>query len=188
MKLVIGKGHLAKSLKEKWPDLQLVGRPEFDLSDQTGCDKLFDQYPNPSLLINTIGCISENVWQNFVVNFVAPAYLTTKYIQVPNCHIINISSSSAWWPSFPGLDFKNFSYKIAKESLSQFGRHINRIIVNDQNGVVVSTIEPGRFISPMSGYTGRDIEDIVSCVALVMEKRFHHLSLLNVPVQSNPKS
>ena len=178
MMLIIGKGHLAQALQSKWPDACVVGRPEFDFAYQADCDRLVAQFPTPDVVINTLGCITDNIWHNLTVNFVAPAYITSCYAHNTQCHIINISSASAWWPSFPGMDLAQFSYKAAKESLSQFGRHMNRITIDDDSKALVSTVEPGRFQSPMSNWTGREISDIVDCVQLVIDRRLQHISLV----------
>lgn len=176
MMLIIGKGHLARALQVRWPDACLVGRPEYDFACQADCDRLVKQFPAPDVVINTLGCITDNVWHNLTVNFVAPAYITSCYVNHASCHIINISSASAWWPSFPGLDIEKFSYKAAKESLSQFGRHLNRMTIDTDDKALISTIEPGRFQSPMSNWSGRDISDVVDCVQLVIDRRLQQVS------------
>ena len=176
MMLVIGKGHLARALHRQWPDSSLVGRPEYDFSLQSACDQLVADHPDPTVIINTLGCITNDIWQNLTVNLLAPVYITAKYMHLADCHIINISSASSWWPSHPDLDIMRFSYNMAKESLSQFGRHINRITIDKPSSATVSTIEPGKFQSPMSNFTGFDVDHIVSCVQLILEKKIHHLS------------
>ena len=176
MMLIIGKGRLARALEVKWSRAVLVGRPEFDFARQDDCDSMVSQYPTPKIVINTLGCITDNIWQNITVNLLAPVYLTSCYVHLSGCHIINISSASAWWPSYPGMALQSFSYKMAKESLSQFGRHINRINVDDPSKALVSTIEPGRFKTPMSNFTGREVQDVVDCVELVIARRIQHIS------------
>ena len=90
--------------------------------------------------------------------------------------MINISSASAWWVSYPGLSTSRFAYNIAKESLSNFGKHTNRITVDDGSKGTLTTIEPGRFQSKMSHFQGQDVENIVDCVELAMTKKLQHIS------------
>jgi len=178
MTLIIGKGGLAQGLLQHWPDATLVGRPEFDFSTQQDCDRLVQLHPNPGLVINTLGCITDDVWQNLTVNLVAPAYLTTQYLDCQDCHVVNISSASAWWPSYPGLDPRRFSYNFAKESLSNWGRHINRITIDSPSKALVTTVEPGRFKTRMSGWTGQEVSAIVDSVVLAVERRLQQVSCI----------
>jgi hypothetical protein len=177
MILILGKGALAQCLKTALPDAILLGRPEFDFAKQEDCDLLIQQYPTPRCIINTVGVIDDDIWTNLVTNFVFPAYITMKYLENSSCHIINISSASAWWPSYPGLDFKRFSYNVAKESLSQVGKHLNRIVVDDPDKLV-TTVEPGKFVSKMSQYQGQHIEKIVNCIISTIDNKSHHISLI----------
>ena len=174
--LIVGKGGLAQALQKRGTDSHLVGRPEFDFSTQHDCDRMVEQYPCPNIVINTLGCITNNIWTNLTVNLIAPVYITSRYLHLADCHIINISSASAWWPSFPDLALQQFSYKMAKESLSQFGRHINRITIDNDSKALVSTLEPGRFKTQMSDFRGRDIDDVVTWVEIVIDQRLQHLS------------
>jgi len=98
MMLIIGKSTIGEALQRKWTDSLIVERPEYDFSCHSDCDRLVSDYPSPNVVINTLGCNGHDVWNNLVINFVAPVYLTTKYLSVTGCHIINISNASAWWP------------------------------------------------------------------------------------------
>lgn len=178
MILILGKGALAQAIGTRFNDAVLLGRPEFDFALKTDCDRLIQQYPAPDCLINTVGAMGEDLWQNLTVNFVSPCYIAMHYIDRTQCHVINISSASAWWVSYPGLSTTRFSYNIAKESLSNFGQHINRITINDSSKGSLTTIEPGRFQSKMSNWQGQDIENIVDCVALAMTKKLQHISCI----------
>jgi len=177
MILILGKGTLAQTLHDTIPNSIMVGRPEFDFAFQDQCDLLIEKYPNPRCVINTVGVISDNTWINLVTNFVSPSYITMRYLENSPCHIINISSASAWWPSHPGLDFKRFSYNISKESLSNLGKHLNRIVIDDPNKQI-TTVEPGKFISKMSHHQGQDIQDIVNCILMSIDNKIHHISLI----------
>ena len=177
MILILGTGGLAQAIQKHFPDALLLGRPTYDFSKQADCDRLIDLYPDPKYLINTVGALTKDVWTNLTVNFTAPTYIATRYLSQSQCHIINIGSASAWWPSYPGLAMDRFSYNLAKESLNNFGQHVNRIYVNSNR--CLTTIEPGRFASKMSNYeTGLEIQDIVNCVKMAMDHRMQQISLI----------
>jgi hypothetical protein len=176
MILVLGKGQLAQSIKTRFEDAILVGRPEYDFARKLDCDRLFQQYPTPSYVINTVGTMGDDVWDNLMANFVSPCYIAAHYIDQTQCHVINISSASAWWVSYPGLSLERFSYNIAKESLSNFGKHMNRITIDDCTKGSLTTIEPGMFQSKMSNFRGQDIQNIVDCIELAMSKKLQHMA------------
>lgn len=180
MILILGKGSLGQALLSKITGSILVGRPEFDFANKQDCDKFIQVYPNPTHIINTIGVLDRNdIWNNLISNFVVPCYLSAWYVDNTRCHVINISSASAWWPSYPGLDFARFSYNLAKESLSNFGRHVNRITVDDNTKGLLTTIEPGVFKSKMSGFRGQEVDHIADCVQLAMDKKLQHISAIH---------
>lgn len=182
MILLLGNSDLANALVQDLGSLHdciIAGRPEYDFSLQTDCDRILVDYAQPDIVINTMATISADWWQNLVVDFVAPCYLTLKYYQqLTHGHIINISSASAWWPSYPDLNFDRFTYNMGKESLSQFGKHLNRIVIDQEKSVTVSTIEPGLFQSRMSRHQGMDIGLIVDCVKHVIDHKAQHISLV----------
>ena len=179
MILITGKSTLANAIAQHLDNCTVVGRPDYDFTQQADCDQLINDFPNPNVLINTFGTTSGTSWQSMVTNFVAPVYLTEKYYnKLTNGHIINISSASAWWPSYPGITPNRFFYGISKLSLSEFGRQFNRSIIDDQKAVTVTTIEPGKFISPMSNYTGLEVDKIVDTIKAVIDSRYHHVSIV----------
>ena len=188
MILIIGKGCLGTALSNALPDCAVIGRPEFDLTSQADCDAIVKQYPLPDVVINTVGVIADNLWASMLVNFVAPSYITMKYVQtLDKGHIINISSASAWWPSHPGLSLTRFTYNISKESFSKFSQHINRVYVNDNRDLVITNVEPGAFQSSMSNYSGMEIDKIVNIVKFAIEQKVQQVSLIknNVSIQTN---
>ena len=68
--------------------------------------------------------------------------------------IINISSSAALWVSYPDIDQSRLCYNISKEAVSNFGRHFNRAVVEQDKPVAITTIEIGKFKSKMNNYSG----------------------------------
>jgi short-subunit dehydrogenase len=164
MILILGNGSLAQSLEKILSDTKIVGRPEYDFSKQQDCDKLVETY-SPDVIINTVGIITENYWETLNTNYVSSVYLTVKFYEKLDCvHIINISSASAFWPSYPGIDNKRFCYNISKEALTSFGRFMNRKIIDDKyKQITVTTIEPGSFSSKLNNFTtGRLTADRVA--------------------------
>ena len=155
MILIIGKSTLAGELSTLLPNAVVVGRPEYDLLTQKSCDQLIDQY-TPSLVINT-HAVNENhsAWDILTVNYTSIVYLTLGFYEKMGAgHIINISSTSTYWPSHPGINSGRLCYNISKESLSAFGKHINRAIIDQKDKPIISTIELGKFNSKFNKFSG----------------------------------
>ena len=167
--LILGKGDLAEKVHKMLPGSCMVGRPEFDLSNKSHCDSLINQF-DPTTVINTVAVNEHHdTWNILQTNYVSQVYLTMRWLEKNNpVHIINISSASSYWASWPNINEGRLVYNISKESLSQFGKHVNRMIV-DQNTHTVSTIELGSFASKFNNYTGgmtlqRAADLVVECV------------------------
>jgi short-subunit dehydrogenase len=179
MILITGKSDLATAIANKLTDCIIVGRPEYDFSKKEDCDKLLRDFPKPDVVINTFGVITDDCWTSITVNYLSPLYITSQYYNLLNKgHIINISSASSWWPTYPGIEDERLYYGIAKRSLSEFGQQFNRAKVDDLTDVCVTTIEPGKFISKMSKNQGIDIDKVVSTIEYVILTRAHHVSLI----------
>ena len=166
MILILGKGDLAQVIQNKLPGSICVGKPEFDFSQQHECDRLINTYM-PSVVINTVGVNQHSdLWNILTVNYTSSVYLTLGfYDKMDRGQIINISSASALWASYPNIDTGRFVYNISKENLSTFGRHFNRKIVDDNKNVIVSTAEIGKFPSKFNNYQpGTDIGAVADVI------------------------
>lgn len=155
MILILGKSTLAKQLEKILPNVEIVGRPEYDLAVKADCDRLVADY-QPSVVINTQGVFdSDDAWKTLQTNYVGVVYLTMEfYNKMSQGHIINISSAATLWTSYPNITESRLVYNISKEALSSFGRHFNRAIVDQDKPVSVSTIEIGKFNSRINNYSG----------------------------------
>ena len=153
MILILGKGDLASAIKLVRPDAICVGRPEYDLTSQADCDRLIADY-SPTVVINTVAVNqTHNAWELLTVNFTAAVYITLGfYEKMTQGQIINISSASTLWVSYPDIPTGRFCYNLSKDALSNFGRHFNRKIVDHSKNIVVSTIEVGKFPSKFNSY------------------------------------
>lgn len=179
MILIIGKGDLAKTLSTVI-DAELVGRPEYDFSKQQDCDLLVNNY-SPSVIINTLGILGADYWEILTVNYVSVTYLTLKfYEKLDKAHIINISSASVYWPSYPNIPSNRFCYNMSKEALSSFGKNFNRKIIDDANKeVTISTFEPGKFNSKMNNYSGgMDINYIADKISHIITHPVTSMSII----------
>ena len=179
MILIIGKSDLAKTLSTTI-NAEVVGRPEYDFSKQQDCDLLVNNY-SPSVIINTLGILSEDYWEILAVNYVSVAYLTLKfYEKLDTAHIINISSASVYWPSYPDIPSNRLCYNLSKEALSSFGKHFNRKIIDDTNKeIIISTFEPGKFNSKMNNYSGgMDIDYIADKIIHIIDKPVTSMSVI----------
>ena len=181
MILIVGKSSLTNALVERFGADQcvVVGRPEYDFSQQQDCDRLLSDYPQPQIVINTIGGITDDYWNNMVINFVSPAYITMKYCDtMSHGHIINIGSASAWWPSWPELPFKRLTYNISKENLARFNLHVNRVQCDHNKNLSVSIVEPGRFQGKMSNWQGMPVDAVVDCIEQVINTKVQQISII----------
>jgi hypothetical protein len=179
MILLTGKSDLAFAIASRLGNCTIVGRPEYDFSNKEDCDQLLLDFPDPNIVINTFGVISTDCWNSITVNYLAPVYLTTQYYNLLTTgHIINISSASSWWPSYPGISEERLYYGLAKHSLSEFGQQFNRAKIDTSKNVCVTTIEPGVFSSKMSGHKGMDIDKIVAVVEQAILCRMQQVSLI----------
>lgn len=177
MILITGKSTLAYELNKHLQDCIIVGKPEYNFSLQRDCDRLIQDYPTPEIIINTFATIEADAWNSLITNYVAPVYLTSKYYDnLLQGHIINISSVSAWWSSFPNISDKRFFYSISKYNLSEFGKQYNRKNIDNDKNVVVSTVEVGKFESKLSQFTGCQIDKVIEQIKFVIETKCHHIS------------
>jgi short-subunit dehydrogenase len=170
MILILGKGTLATALHNRLPSSLLVGRPDFDFQNQNDCDRLVEQYM-PTVVINTAALNQQHdPWSILTTNYTSPVYLTLRfYEKMLQGQIINISSASALWPSFPGINSERLCYNISKESLSMFGRHFNRKIVDDGKPIVITTVELGKFPSKFNDFQdGMSVNTAVSVIESVI--------------------
>lgn len=154
MILILGKSNLAQAIQNLVP-ATIVGRPQYDFSLQKDCDRVIQDH-NPTVVINTHALNeNNNAWDILTVNYTSMVYLTLGfYEKLGQGHIINISSTSSYWPSYPGIDTGRLCYNISKESLSAFGKHFNRACVDYQGKSIISTIELGKFNSKFNNFGG----------------------------------
>lgn len=180
MILIIGKGTLGSALHDHFSGSLLVGRPEFDLSLQTDCDRLVASYA-PKIVINTVAVNqSHDPWEILTVNFTSVVYLTLKFYEKMGAgHLINISSASTLWVSYPGIDTGRLCYNISKENLSQFGKHFNRKIVDENKSLVLSTLEVGKFPSRFNNnQPGMPVNKIVNLVDDIIQNPAQQVTVI----------
>jgi short-subunit dehydrogenase len=194
MIMILGESDLSKSIKNDifQEDCIIIGKSSgYDFTKKEDCDKLISLYgEKTTLLINTIGMIpnkKEEHWDSFLVNYVAPCYLTTNFFtkMLNNSQIINISSASAWWISYPDMNLNRFVYNTSKSALSEFNKNFNRVIVDSEKNITITTIEPGAFKSKMSGNKGMTIDKIVNLVRYAIDGKLQHISLVRDPLPAD---
>jgi len=152
MILILGKSTLSYELEQIIPNCVIVGKPEYDFSKQEDCDRLISNF-SPKVVINTVGVMSDDLWNVLVTNYVGVAYVSLKfYEKIKNLQIINISSASTHWVSYPDINTSRLCYNISKESLTNFGSHMIRKTANNLD-FKITTIEPGKFSSKMNNHT-----------------------------------
>ena len=175
MILILGKGTLAQAIHKKTKDSICVGRSEFDFSSKADCDRLIDSF-NPSVVINTVALNENNdIWDILTTNYTSLTYLTFKfYDKMSSGLIVNISSASTLWVSYPNISSHRLVYNLSKESVSNFVRHFNRSIVDHDKNVTICVAELGRFPSKFNNYqTGTDVNVMAD----------HIIDIINNPKQ-----
>jgi hypothetical protein len=180
MILILGKGTLAQAVHAKVNNSICVGRPEYDFSSKTDCDRLIDQY-DPLIVVNTVAVNqTNNIWDILVTNYVSSSYITAMFSQkMNNGLIINVSSASTMWVSYPGIDTNRMFYNLSKQSLSDFGRHWQRKTVDDNNGPTLCTIELGKFPSKFNNYQeGTDVDIMAGHVVDVINNPKQHVTIV----------
>ena len=180
MILILGNSDLGSAIQKLIPTAIILGRPKIDIRSQEDCDLIVNTY-DPTVVINTIGILqNSNPWDILLTNYVAGVYLTLEfYEKMQFGQIINISSASTYWPSYPGIDKDRLCYNISKEALSQFGRHFNRKIVDDNKLVTVTTIEIGKFNSKFNNNSGgMEIDKAAKIVKQVIDNPVAQISVL----------
>jgi short-subunit dehydrogenase len=179
MILIIGKSDLAQALTTVLDDTVVVGRPDYDFTNKDDCDRLVNTY-TPDVIINTVGCINTDTWTALTTNYVGVAYLTLEfYERLSKAHIINISSTATYWVSYPNIPTDRFVYNLSKEALSEFGKHMNRKICDDNKNIIVTTIEPGKFNSKFNNYSGgMPITKVANMIKNVIDNPVTHLSVI----------
>jgi|TARA_R110002060_G_scaffold72997_1_gene81764 NAD(P)-dependent dehydrogenase (short-subunit alcohol dehydrogenase family) len=180
MILILGKSTIAKELESALPNSIVVGKPEYNFSNRHDCNRVVMNY-NPDVVINTfaLGPQADDVWDQLTVNFTSMVYLTDLfYKKLQDAHIINFSSTSTYWSSYPGIDDGRFFYNLSKTCLSTFGKLYNRKIVDEARNVV-TTFETGKFNSKIHNWSGgMPIERVVHAVKDCIDKRYTQIALI----------
>jgi hypothetical protein len=165
MILILGKSTLSAELKKILPTAEIAGRPDYNFSIQEDCQRLVENY-TPTVLINTVGVLTNDIWNTLVTNYVSVVYTSLKFYEKnKNLQIINVSSAASHWVSYPDIDINRLCYNISKESLTNFGSHMARKTINESN-FIISTVEPGKFPSKInnydqSKYTAADVAQVI---------------------------
>tara|TARA_R100001163_G_C5034122_1_gene173694 strand:+ start:200 stop:745 length:546 start_codon:yes stop_codon:yes gene_type:complete len=180
MILILGKSTIAQALEKALPDCTVVGKPEYDFSSRYECNRLVRDF-TPDVVINTfaINPNTNDPWEHLTVNFTSIVYITDLfYKKLEHAHIINFSSTSSYWSSYPGIKSNRFFYNLSKDCLSNFGKLYNRKIV-DEGRNVVTTFEVGKFDSKMHNWSGgMTTQKVVDAVKDCIEKRYTQVALI----------
>ena len=167
MILILGKSSLSAELEKILPDCIIVGKPEYDFSKQEDCDRLISDFA-PKIIINTVGVMSDDLWNVLTTNYISAAYISLRfYEKIKNLHVINVSSATTHWVSYPDIDTARLCYNLSKEALTNFGSHMVRKTV-DNLDFKITTIEPGQFASKMNNntpgkLTASQVAEIIKC-------------------------
>lgn len=174
---IVGGGELAQSWQDKNNvnyKIDVYTREQFDLSQRTQCDHLIDLLYSKDIVIITAGSFDKDLWNTWLINLVAPAYVVSQLIEKNySGHVIVISSNAANWTSWPDININRLTYNNAKHAVSNF---IYGVIQGKFAGRY-SVIEPSKFKSNMSNYQGQDIEQVVETIDFVINTKVWNIKL-----------
>lgn len=160
---IIGNSDLGKAFAAQHHEYEyeIFDRSQYDITQRSACDAILQQLVNFDVVLITVGAVDEDPWQSIMANGLAPCYLTLKASEIPNLHIVVISSLGAVWTSWPGIPKQRLVYNVAKNMTSNFVRDLYQSQISDNK---ITVIEPGRFKSKMNPTSGSDINNIVQAI------------------------
>lgn len=165
---LIGNGDLSQALEQRFGSqhsISVFDKKFADISQQQDCQELVDAVKTFDCIIVTTGLYVGNAWELFTVNAVGPCYLLSQLIDCGfTGHCVFVSSHGANWTSWPGADLQKLTYNCAKQTLSNYVKAVQHSGVSGR----YSLIEPSRFSSRMSEYTGQDIDNVVNAVEYIV--------------------
>lgn len=186
--LIVGKSSLGKALSKLCVghDVNIIGRPEYDLSSQYECNRIVREH-DPDCVVLTQGTVDKDTWNSITVNCTSAIYLISEfYKKMSYGQIITVSSATVNWQSWPGIEPHRLVYATAKTALSDFCKHMNRknIPGEEEKDVSIQVYEPNNFVSQMNIKSEQDIQPIAQeLFSLVNNRRISVLQGLNRSVQ-----
>lgn len=176
---LIGNSDLAKAFSKTYSHYNYTWfvRPDYDITEKDDCDKLIKNLQHKDVVLITSGAINSDIWQSMLTNAVGPIYLVSELVKL-DCqpHVIVVGSLGAEWRSWPGINLERLIYNNSKHMLSNF---VKDFYHSQLNNCKLTVLEPGRFQSTMSDFTGAEIDNIVHMINYAIEAS-EDFTILNV--------
>jgi len=176
---IIGNSDLAHAYSDKYAENKYTWftRPNYDVTKKQDCDNIVSNLGHQDVVLITCGIVDSDIWNSILTNTIGPIYLTVKLSSL-ECqpHVIVVGSLGAEWRSWPGINLERLIYNNSKHMLSNF---VKDFYHSQLNNCKLTVLEPGRFQSTMSDFTGAEIDNIVHMINYAIEAS-EDFTVLNV--------
>lgn len=174
---IVGSGELADAWAEQnnnYYEIEVYSHNQFDLTQKNQCDQLIDLILSKDIIMITAGKFDDDLWNMWMVNLIAPAYLVSELIKKNyRGKIVVISSNAANWTSWPDITLERLTYNNSKQAISNF---IYGVVQGKFAGKF-SVIEPSAFKSNMSNYHGQDIKLVIEAIDFAIKTNSWNIKL-----------
>jgi len=164
---IIGEnGDLARALHKKLiPDYNVIcyGKDKHNFLNKNEIITLVNNIHKSDIIISCSGIYtSEDSWDMFTINAVAPIFLLEKLIEKQSqAHVIIVGSHGAMWTSWPGIDLNRLAYNNSKSALQSYIEGLDHSAVSK---LTLTIFNATRFQSQMSNYQGYPISNVVNII------------------------
>ena len=176
--LIIGKGETCRAFRQKYEvkyDIRVIGRDEYDLNNSDDCLSIAGictSYDAVLILAGKRSGCDKELWNS---NFLGPALIAGRLIELNyQGHVVALSSHAANWSSWPGIDKDRLIYNCAKHSLSHFFGALNLGV--DMPSFTI--IEPPAYKTHLSMYKGHDIETIIDAIDHSLQRKVEKITIM----------
>ena len=176
---ILGGGALATAIVDNLADkfdIDVFDHDRFDISSKEQCDSIAINLSQYDIIIITSGKYDNDLWGMWLVNTIGPAYLISildsMYVDKK---IIAVTSHGASWTSWPDIDLNRLVYNSSKSGLTTF---LHGLIHRDSSKNKISILEPSRFQSGMSNYTGSDINLVANQIKTIVNDAMHIIKIV----------
>lgn len=171
---IIGSsGGLASALKNDLSthsEVIAYGKDEYNLLNKNEVDILAKEISTKDVIICCTGVFKGiDSWDMYTINAVAPIYLIEQLTLLKStAQFIMIGSHSSTWTSWPGATFIRTTYNNSKKTLQGM---IESIEHSSSSSMKLAILNPKKFNSKMSNYSGINIKEIVSIIKYIIEHK-----------------
>ena len=169
MALIGSRGQLASTIQKYYLDsykIQTFGQEQYDIRNKNTVDQLAKQIVDADVIINCAGLLDQNVWDELLVNAVAPIYLLSKLSELQcRSRFIQIGSHSAMWTSWPGIAIDRLCYNVSKNCVQSA---VTGLSHSGKTDMLLTIINTSKFKSSMSNWEGNNIDVVIEYINFVV--------------------